>query len=304
MPPVHLAGGKAVQPMVSLARTGEGLVAWYIPGYDPGSGDGPVSGAAVRPPGGGFGEPQQLSPGAAALVGVASNESGDATIGYYANSTLHAVFRPALGVFAAPVTIPTGFSDIAIDGRGDTTFVAWVEDRDDQTGQSIRQRLRAITMSRDGSLGPWREIVSANHVYGPRYWDLAPGAAGDAYGNVTVAWWAGEDYSSLRPYAATSTNGGEFSAPVALGAPTAKHDSNEKARVVANARGDVLVAWTASTEGGLASPSFATQVHTAVRPAGASSGPRKSWTSHPRTRAGWRSGTSTSTTRAMPRWRG
>ena len=267
MPPHTLTSDSAVEPRVAIAASGEGIAAWGVKGSDPAIAGGAVS-ASVRPPGGRFGAPRLVSPNEAYLLGLAANAAGDAAIGYQVGRTLGAVFRSAFGDWSSPADFASVYTHLVVDGAGNTTIVERWDERVDtatEIQRHVADHLRARTRFADGTLGPWREISSAYRIHGED-------AATDAAGNVTVAWRAEAENSAgeKQLLVATAPPGGQFSAPRALAAPR-YHNNGSRMRVVANRRGDVLVAWGATPPGyddRQAGPFPPETVNSSFRPAG------------------------------------
>ena len=238
MPERELTDQAAIEPRVAITATGEGIAAWGVRGPDVTIPGAAVS-ASIRPPGGQFGTPLVISPNDAIFVDMAANAVGDAAIGYFANDRLGGVFRNALGDWSAPQDFDARYSRLLMDGAGNTTIVYLENERADtetEISKHIAYNLKAKTRYADGTTGPWRLIARAYRI-------LGPDAAIDAAGNVTVAWRkADDDSGTTQVLTATAPPGGEFSAPQALDAPR-YHDNTSYVRVVANARGDSLVAW-------------------------------------------------------------
>lgn len=269
MPAHELTTQAAIEPRVAITASGEGIAAWGVRGPDPTMPGAAVS-ASIRPPGGQFGQPRVISPNEATFVDMAANAAGDAAIGYFASNRLGAVFRSALDDWSAPADFDAQFSRLLVDGAGNTTIV-YLEDERVDTDREIQKHvayhLKAKTRFADGSVGPWREIARAYVIQGPD-------AAVDGTGTVTAAWRQTDEYGAdTQVFTASSAPGGEFSPPHVVDGPR-HHDNSTHVRVVANRRGDALVAWGAVPPGYQTGGPMSPQVvHSSFRPAGGPFGP-------------------------------
>ena len=236
-PPQKLTDESAVLPSVVLGPSGEGIAAWMSREATPGAGA--AVSVAVRPPGGRFGQVRQLSPGPAHLGGLLANAAGDTAVLYQQDSTLHGVFRSALGEFAEPVAVGAPGA-AAIDAQGNVTFLLAIEEKEPPEHlKHVADRLAAVTRFVDGTLGPVRAITRAERIHG-----ASIGVEPD--GDTTVAWRTavpGDDPTS-QPYVAAAAGGGEFSEPQALGPPTEDNQGAGGSQVVTSPAG-TLVAWPA-----------------------------------------------------------
>jgi hypothetical protein len=268
MPPSYITTQSAVNPRITINATGEGLAAWGERTPEVTQPVGPAS-ASVRPPGGQFGPPKAITPGAVNFADMVSNAAGDASVLAWNGNTFTSVFRRGLvGDFGPPVDLEVSWGEQAIDQLGNTTLVSIVTDRDPQSGRTIRQRLVAYTRSVDGVMSGPRPIATAPEIYGSSV------AAGR--GEVIVAWrerYPDESYVT-RPFMATAPLGGDFSQPVPL--DEASRDNNGSrygTRLVTNARGDALVAWGVQQGTNMYVGDHV--IHSRFRPAGGELGPEE-----------------------------
>lgn len=128
---ISVAGADAAATHVAMDAAGDSFATWFR--FD---GSNQRVQAAVRPAGGSFGAPQDLSAGGAdaAAPVIASDFGGDATASWYrfngTNYIVQASSKPAGGSFGAAVDLSSGtkdarFPSVAMDPAGNV-LVAWV----------------------------------------------------------------------------------------------------------------------------------------------------------------------------------
>jgi hypothetical protein len=282
--PVELTSATGYEPFAVAAPGDRGMVAWSQAGND--GGPGPLY--ALRTPGGGFGDPVAVASDAIDLFDFASNARGNSaltwTVGPYGSAAPYATASVPAG--AAPLesatvplpalTWPPGSGGSAVDGAGNVTWVGndrygeWEEGRGDPG-------LETVTRYVDGSFGPMRDLPPGL---------TSPIVAADGAGNLvfaSVERLQGEE-RRYQVFAATASPGGEIGTARPISQPFGGFDlfSHPKLRVLANERGDFVVAWIAV---GLENPPpgfFRNDqvLHMAVRPAGGDFGPEESVAPH------------------------
>jgi hypothetical protein len=197
---------------------------------------------AIRPAGGAFGQPEQVS--AVEPYGinpsVALNDRGDVIAVWDTffgqASAVQAAFRPAGGRFESPVTIaeapgtaPGGRflyisgARAAIDAHGDATAV-WLD-----TG-TMKASVRRVAT---GAWSPALTITAATDCC-----SLVPNVAVDAQGGAIAAWVAeGQIWTSTRP-----ARSDEWSAAVRISRP-GEHAWTIAPTIGVGTKGTVVVAW-------------------------------------------------------------
>jgi hypothetical protein len=281
--PVELSGAKGIDTRVVSSPGGDAVIAWAHKGDDASVGGGPVS-YSTRAPGAGFAAPQPIAAGAGGLiVDIASNAHGEASVtwnggftGGHQATPYGTAFRAPGGPFGDAATVPFGEGVgvlpgpgvSAMDGAGNTTWT-WV---DPET-----KRSRAVTRSRDGSFGPVREWP-----YG-----VSGAIASDGAGNLVLAWMGkAEGEEGNRIFVASAPPGGAPGPARAISEQFGNLDllAHPKLRLVANDRGDFVVAWSAvpladpQPPGSLRSDQT---LHVSVRPRGGEFGPPEAAAPHP-----------------------
>jgi hypothetical protein len=233
---------------VAIDAAGETVVAW-----------GRFGGAttpyrvqvAMRPPGGTFSAPADLSADGDFVdpPRLAMNQAGDAVLVWDRTSGgpygVQAAVRPAGGSFSVPprnLSTPGQFSNapqVAIDERGDAVVV-WATNG---------SKVLAVTRPAGGSFSTPVEVSGAGAFDKPQ---VAIGAAGD----IAVVWQRANGYDGPIQ-AAVRPAGGSFSTPVEL-APSGQ--SGFDPQVAVDQAGNALVVWR--------STGTAQSVQAALRPAG------------------------------------
>jgi hypothetical protein len=230
---VSPAGEQAFRPDVAMNAAGEVIVTWSRH-------DGSASSvhASVRPAGGSFGAPVDLStPGQDAdFSQVALDQAGDAIVVWKRNNgddrITQAAFRPAGGSFGAPVDLSVPSTNdfdpqVAMDQVGNA-IVAWERFNGNET------LVQGATRPAGGSFSaPFDLSAPGGDALSPK---LAMNPAGDAF----VVWYRGDDTQSIVQARARPA-GGSFGAPVDLSPPDV--DSFEPV-VAMDQAGDAIAAWS------------------------------------------------------------
>lgn len=273
--PVELSGAKGIEARVVSSPGGDAVLAWGHKGDDPSVGGGPVT-YSTRAPGAGFTTPVPIAPGAGGvLVDIASNARGEASITWNGGFTggtkatpYGTAFRVPGGPFGDAVGVPFGEGAgvlpgpgvSAMDGSGNTTWT-WVDPES--------RRPRVMTRARDGAFGPVREWSHG----------VSGAIASDGAGNLVFAWMGkAEGEEGNRIFVASAPPGGTPGPARAISEEFGNLDllAHPKLRLVANDRGDFVVAWSAVP---LADPQPPGSIrsdqtlHVAVRPPGGEFGP-------------------------------
>ncbi len=263
-PPLTLSaqdGASLVHPQVATNAAGDTVVAWTRA-----AGQSIVVQAVVRPAGGTFSEPAELSEPASLITPprVAIDAAGRATVVWAQitaeTHTVQAATRPAGGPFAATVDLTAaaqvgsfpgpgavGGVDVATNAAGDAVAV-WT--RQDDAGNGIVQA--ASRPAGAAAFAPYADVSVAG-----RNAD-SPQVAVDGAGNA-VAVWMRNDGTSFVAQAASRPAGGSFGAPVDL---SLAGGEGWAPQVALNPAGDAVVAWRRSN-------GTNTIVQAAVRRAGA-----------------------------------
>jgi hypothetical protein len=191
--------------------------------------------AAVRPAGGSFGTPQDLSVpgGAAGRPQVAVDREGDAVAvweGYKGKDfAIWAASRPAGGRFASPQDLATsiayvGSSQVALDAKGDAVAV-W----EAHSGSNVV--VQAAMRAAGGNFGQPADLSAPGADAGN------PQLAFDGQGNA-IAVWDRFNGTSYVVQAAMRPAGGRFGTPQEI-----SDDGTAGPYVAAGRRGDAIAVW-------------------------------------------------------------
>jgi len=233
--PVDLsaAGQNAAAPQVAIDGAGDVTAIW-----DRSDGSNSIVQAAVRPAGGGFSAPVDLSAAGrdADLEQVAVDGAGDAVAVWRrfdgSKYIVQAAVRPAGGSFGAPVDLSAAGQNadapqVALDPAGNAVAV-W--DRYDSAGHTIAQ---AAVRPAGGSFGMPVDLSAAgNHAQGAQ---VAVDQAGDA-----IAVWRRYNGTKWIAQAAVRPAGGSFAMPVDL---SLSDLDASLPQVAVDAAGDAVVVW-------------------------------------------------------------
>jgi hypothetical protein len=245
------SGSAAIHPQVATNPAGDAVVVWeYLVGQTL------VVQAAVRPAGGTFSAPVNVSAGGlmGPLPRAAIDGAGNVTVvwrqGVADSAKVQAATRPARGTFSAPVDLsaPGNVSgpQVATNATGETV-VAWA--RVDATPSWIVQ---AATRSAGGAFSAPADLSVVGHD------GVDPDVGVDAAGNAVAAW-TRFDGTSRVVQLATRPPGHAFGAARTLSL------AGREARVpqlAVDPAGDAVVAWQRSD-------GASTIVQATVAPAGA-----------------------------------
>ena len=230
---LSLAGRGAYDPQVALDRDGDAIAVWKRF-----SGTNFIVQAAVRPAGGTFAGPTDLSAAgrSAQAPQVAIDQDGDAIAVWErsngANLVVQAAVRPAGGTFAAPVDLSAAGENgqdpqVAVGQAGKAVCV-WR--RSNGTNMIVQASLRPA----GGAFAAPRDLSSAGQDTSD------PQVAIDPDGDATAVWHT--DQGVVR--AAARPAGGEFAAAVAL---SAAGQTATQPRVAIDRAGDAISVWRAVT---------------------------------------------------------
>ena len=194
----------------------------------------------LRPPGAAWQEPIVLSGARTAREAVmAAGRDGTLAVAWAQNTDdgyrVQVSVRPPGGIFSAPATLEPREGEARAPGLAvlpdGEVLVAWLGGA--QLSFLVRAgEVKAATVGADGSVSAARRVSGAGRRLG-----VAPQVFTDSAGDALVTW-----EENRRLMAATrAADDDRFSAPRAVSAPGARIFSS---RVVANARGDALAAWT------------------------------------------------------------
>ena len=247
-------GRDAYNPQVAVAPDGTAIVVWRRS-----NGADSIIQAAIRPPGGTFGAPVDLSATGQGAYnpGVAVSSDGTATVVWDrsngTNNMVQAVTRPPGGSFGAPVDLSVAGQDaddpdigVASDG---TATVVW------RRYDGSHFVVQATTRQPGGSFGTPVDLSAADQgAYAPHV-AVAPDGA-------TAVVWSRYDGTSDIVQAATRPPNGSFGAPVDLSATGRDADEPQVSLV---SGGAATVTW-------LRSNGTNTVIQAASRPAGGSFG--------------------------------
>lgn len=258
------------EPQVAMLPGGEATVAWAAHAPTAGEAGGVGAMAVLRPRGGSFGAPIQLSPGGAVGARIVIGPAGHELV-YWANSSFHseASMRPPGGSFGPVLELPAaGEGSIGLDAAGRIYILASLPgDAQEDT------RLGVYTLAPDGSVESLREVAHQR-------WTLGATLHVDAGGMVTVAWRGmleGEGPNDSHAYTATAAPGAPFDQQVVSGPYYDDNASGAATRTVGDARGDVLVVWPqamGSAPTGAAPPGvMPSTLYASFKPAGGRFGP-------------------------------
>jgi hypothetical protein len=230
-------GEDAYGPQVAIAQSGEAIVVWEKIANN----DSRIVRAVVRPAGGSFSAPVDLS-GAGENGSdpqVAMDQAGDAVAVWQSSSntgvTVQAAVRSAGGSFSAPVDLSVEgrvfFPQVAIDEAGDAVAV-WEIIND--TGVIVQAAVRPA----GGSFSaPVNVSAAGPNLYRPQ---IAIDQAGDA-----VAVWVDRSGENEIVRAAVRPAGGVFSAPVDV---SATGENASEPHVAIDPAGDAAVVWLGSRD--------------------------------------------------------
>jgi hypothetical protein len=257
-PPATLSSDHAGEPQVAITPGGDALALWGTQ-FD---GHGAI-GYALRPTGGAFGESQSLGGSGAYAGPLAANASGAAAFVWSEGAEWAAAgYRPAGAALARVTAVPTWdpsdwalAAPTAVAPNGDAVFL--LGHRVPATdGQPERVDRFAMVRYGQGAFGAPRELpgAPAPHVLG-----LTAGPDG----RFTVVWYEPAGEGAVRLASSSGTPEEGFSAPQPV--PGSETRFVVPLTAVANARGDIAVAW------GTMDPNIPLPtVRVAVRPAGGS----------------------------------
>jgi hypothetical protein len=249
---ISVAGQNAFEAQVAMNEGGDVVAVWNR--FD---GTNFRAQAAIRPAGGGFSAPVNLSVAGedAAAPQVAIDQAGGAVAVWErpdgTDRRVQAAFRPAGGGFSGPVNISVGGQSafdpqVAMDQAGNAVAV-W--QRSDGTNTRVQAARR---IAGGGFSAPANISAATEDALSP---EVAMGQIDDA-----VAVWSRSDGTNDRAQAAIGTASGGFSAGVNLSA--AGEDAVEP-EVAMNEPGDAVAVWERSD-------GTNTRVQAASRPAGGS----------------------------------
>jgi len=202
---------------------------------------------AVRPPGGSFGLPYELTDPGQLPIGLVTNFAGDSALFVYTSTGLMLVPRPRGAGFQSVESLPQGaIADGYLSENGDLTF----------TGGPSGGPPWVDTRTADGTYTPPRPIETA-----PKGWYYGAQPTVEPNGSITLTGRQGEDSSNVL--SVTAPAGGPFGPPETIA--THSRSFGGQIKIAHDARGDTLIAWN----GGSASGTFQFgSLHTAYRPAG------------------------------------
>jgi hypothetical protein len=238
--PVALTGPTSVAnvPQVALDSHGDTIAVWE--GWD---GANVRIEATTRPAGGGFGEPQYLSPAGnnAGAPQVAFDASGDALAVWRFDgspaSTVQGTYRPAGGAFdpvqtiSTPSSMPAQSPQVAFDGAGEGV-VAWQQS--DGSELSVYSSVR--TPDSTGSFGTQTMLDAGGHeAYEPQI-------AGDGLSGTIVSWKTFNGIASTTEIAARPA-GGRFAPATTVSAESPQEGIPE---VGIDAQGNGIAVWSRS----------------------------------------------------------
>ena len=211
-PPVALSGSgqDAQTPQVSFAADGTAIAAWTRS-----DGANAIAQASIRPAGGPFGAPVDLSTtGQNASLGspVAFAADGTATVVWTRGGVVQAATRAPGGAFGAPVDLSAGDGQIvdaariAVGGEGTATAV-WTLRRPSESSV-----VQAITRPAGGAFAaPIDLTATGSDAHSPQ-------VAMSADGTTTAVWRRPGGGGSELVHASTRPPGGAFAAAVPLSA--------------------------------------------------------------------------------------
>jgi head-tail adaptor len=240
------AGGEA--PVVAVDAQGDTTAVWSV-----------VNGvqAAVRPAGGAWGTPVDLSGTGGSDPDVVIDAQGDATAVWVVGGGMQAAVRPAGGIWGAPVDLDSGELSVAnprlaVDPQGDVTAV-WTS----LSSISANNITRAATRSAGGV---WQTSVdlsdTSKNAFGPQ-------VTIDPQGDATAVWDLTDPIShSNVVQASVRQAGGAWQTPVDISAGFTTHFPADP-QVAVDPQGDTTAIW--DLQNGTTS-SFIVQA--ATRPAG------------------------------------
>ncbi|MCA1656146.1 MAG: hypothetical protein LC713_00230 [Actinobacteria bacterium] len=268
--PVSLSvAGSSGRPRVALDPAGDAVVVFeHFRGGRTPAPRATVQ-AVVRPAGGGFSAPLDVSlpsEDIALFPDVAIDQAGDAIAVWQrsdGDSIIQAAVRPAGGHFSAPVDLSAPGHDsraphVVINAAGDA-IVVWEASTPNGESQSVE----AVVRPAHGNFSvPVRLSAPGGALYGED-------AALDANGHALVVWGRAPERHGFSQgnetiiQASTRPAGGSFSTPVDL--TTRSRSAIDAGPVVAlDPAGEAIVAWDHRTG------YFAQTIQAAVRPAGGS----------------------------------
>lgn len=252
-PPVDIsaAGQTLGSARVAIAPDGGAIALWI-------GADGVVMSAA-RPAGGTWQSPAAVAPGTTAnQVQLVVDARGDAVAAWIANDVVRAASRPAGGAWQAPVDLSSGALGtyqsrgglrLSVGAGGDVAAV-WVRGATpDTVNATVQSAVRPA-----GAAWQAQEDVFVGGAY-----TGLPAVAVDARGTAIVVWADRQPVYSGPVYAAVRPAGGRWEPPTTLAG------AGSSAQVAIDARGDATAIWDT---GGLGRYEWASQVRSAVRPAG------------------------------------
>ncbi|MDX6646372.1 MAG: hypothetical protein QOK40_2099, partial [Miltoncostaeaceae bacterium] len=167
-------------PRVAIDRNGDAVTAW-VGTADDGS---PILQVAVRPAGGRFGGPAQLSgSGQASAPAVAMGAGGDAVVAWLENGAVRAAARRPGGPFspAVSLTAPAGAMEqldgpeLAVTGDG-RAIAVWTRGRGTRAGLQVTSYTPGAGWTAPITLSAAGELASE------------PAVAVDEAGDAVVAW--------------------------------------------------------------------------------------------------------------------
>jgi PKD domain len=213
--------GNAQEPTVAIDRAGEATVVWELSG-----GGGETIQAAVRPTGGSFSAPADVStPGLTAQdQRVAMDPAGDAIAVWDrydgTNYIAQAAARPAGGSFGAPVNLSASGQDafneqVALDPFGNA-LATW------QRSDGIHRRVQTARRPAGGSFGAPTDLSIASED------SLSPQLSTDGFGDAIAAWYndnggvdvvhaAGFDFAGPQLNGLAVPSSGTAGSPLTLG---------------------------------------------------------------------------------------
>ncbi len=223
-------------PLVAVDPRGDATAVW-----EHNNGTNTVIQAATRPAGGTWGAPVTLSAGGenSFAPDVAVDAQGDATAvwerstGIGGDTVQQAAFRPAAGVWQAPVDVSAAGKTadrvaVAVDPQGDATAL-W----DIFTGANYIMQ----AASRPAG-GAWGLAVDLTGSGGDAVW---PQASYDAHGDVTAVWYRSQG-ANLIVQAASRPAGGVWQSAIDLSLP----GTATEPQVAVDPRGDATAVWLRS----------------------------------------------------------
>jgi PKD domain len=242
--PVDLSamGVSAEKPQVAIDAAGGAIAAWRRV-----AGTSSAIQRAIRPAGGGFSAPADLSPptGQADTPALAMDEAGNAVAAWQqrfgSDLVIVGASRPAGADFAAPEPLSeTGrnaSSPAVAIGAAGNAVVAWARQRPGPPGAP--DEIQAATRAAGGSFSQPVDVSDLTVPGGP---SVAPQAAMDAAGDAVVVWRRMNGQGNYQAQAATRSASGRFARAVDLSPP---EDYVLNGDVAMDGAGNAVAVWPA-----------------------------------------------------------